>query len=63
MLKSFSHFVKFSVVLNMVAARVIHVPLGVIYVTLNKKGLFLRVFDQFLTVTTSFLLVVHAIST
>ena len=40
MLNSFSCFVNFSVVLSMVAARVIYMPLGVSYVTLNKKGIF-----------------------
>ena len=44
-LNSFSCFVNFSVVLSMVAARVIYMPLGAIYVTLNKRGIFLRVFD------------------
>ena len=39
----FFMFVNFSVVLR--AARVICVPLGVICVTLNKKKIFLRVFD------------------
>ena len=44
MLKCFSCFVNLSVVLSMMAARVIYVHLGVIYVTLNKKGIFLRAF-------------------
>ena len=44
-LNSFSCFDNFSVVLSMVTARVIYMTLGVIYVTLNKKGIFLRVFD------------------
>ena len=39
-LKSFSCFVNFSAVLSMVCCKVIYVPLGVINVTLHKKGIF-----------------------
>ena len=45
MFRSVSCFDNFALVSSMVAARVIYVPLGFINVTLNKKGIFLRVFD------------------